>query len=81
MSEKCDDALENLYLYLDGELKPDIAEGLRIHLDDCPPCLDAFSFEERLKTVVKNRLQEDVPPDLIVRLTQVIRTEVIHYES
>lgn len=76
MSDKCDDALENLYLYLDGELKPDMAEGVRSHLDDCPPCFDAFSFEQRLKMVVKTRLQEEVPTDLLFRLKQVIRTEV-----
>ena len=80
MSEQCDDALENLYLYLDGELKPDVAESVRIHLDDCPPCLDAYAFEQRLKTVVRERLQEDVPADLIIKLTQVIRAEVVRHD-
>ena len=80
MSDRCDDALENLYLYLDGELSSDTAEDIRRHLDDCPPCLDAFAFEHRLKTVVRARLQEEVPAELIVRLRHVIRTEVIHHE-
>lgn len=76
MSDKCDDALENLYLYLDGELKPHMAEDVRVHLEDCPPCGDAFSFEQRLKMVVRTRLQEDVPAELLIRLKQVIRSEV-----
>lgn len=81
MSEKCDDALENLYLYLDGELRSDMAEEVRSHLEDCPPCLDAFSFEQRLKIVVRTRLQEEVPTELLVRLTQVIRTEIHSHEA
>lgn len=77
MSDRCDDALENIYLYLDGELTTDVAEDIRRHLDDCPPCLDAFHFERRLKTVVRARLQEEVPYEMIIRLKQVIRSDAV----
>ena len=81
MSDRCDDALENIYLYLDGELTSDVAEDIRRHLDDCPPCLDAFHFERRLKTVVRTRLQEDVPQEMLVRLKQVIRMDAARRDS
>ena len=75
MSHNCDDALEKMYLYMDGELTTETAEVIRVHLNDCPPCFDAFHFEERLKLVVRTRLQEDVPSELMIRLKSIIRSE------
>ncbi len=77
MSHNCDDALERMYLYIDGELTTDSADAIKVHLDDCPPCWDAFHFEERLKIVVRTRLQEEVPAELMMRLKTIIRTETL----
>ena len=75
MSHNCDDALEKMYLYMDGELTTETADVIRFHLNDCPPCFDAFHFEERLKLVVRTRLQEDVPSELMIQLKSIIRSE------
>lgn len=75
MSEICDEALANLYLYLDRELDGVSAEGIRSHLDDCPPCGKAFAFEERLRLVVRQRLAEDVPQEVIDRIRGALRAE------
>ena len=75
MSLNCDDSLEKMYLYIDNELDAASAEVIRYHINDCPPCSDAFSFEERLKVVVRTRLSEDVPAELLARLRAVIRSE------
>ena len=75
MSHNCDDALEKMYLYIDGELTAETAGVIKVHLDDCPPCWDAFHFEERLKIVVRTRLQEEVPTDVMMRLQSIIRSE------
>jgi anti-sigma factor (TIGR02949 family) len=65
----CDEALANLYTFIDGELDDElIAERVRMHLDDCPPCGSAFSFEERLRVVVRTKLKEDIPPEMVDRL-------------
>ena len=65
----CDEALANLYTFIDGELDDElIAERVRMHLVDCPPCGGAFSFEERLRVVVRTKLREDVPPEMVERL-------------
>ena len=77
MSHDCDDALERMYLYIDGELTVDSADEIRVHLDDCPPCWDAFHFEERLKIVVRTRLQEEVPSEVMLRLQSIIRSETL----
>lgn len=75
MNRNCDDALEKIYLYIDGELTDDSAEVIKVHLDDCPPCFNAFDFERRLKLVVRSRLQEEVPAELMIRLQSIIRSD------
>jgi mycothiol system anti-sigma-R factor len=78
MSDHCDEALAHLYTYLDGELDDDvIAERIRTHLVECPPCGGVFTFEERLKIAVRTRLREDVPVEFIQRLQIVIRSQSI----
>jgi mycothiol system anti-sigma-R factor len=78
MSDHCDEALAHLYTYLDGELDDHvIAERIRHHLVECPPCDDAFTFEERLKVAVRTKLREDVPMEFIQRIQIVIRSQSI----
>lgn len=69
MSDHCDEALANLYTYLDNELDDELAaERIRFHLVECPPCGEAFTFEERLRVVVRTKLREEVPPEMMERL-------------
>ena len=76
MSELCDEALARMYEYLDGEINEGTAvERIRFHLEDCPPCGDSFDFERRLKQVVRERLSEDVPAEVMARLRTVVRSE------
>ena len=71
----CDDALTSLYQYLDQELGTASSETIRAHLDECHGCNGRFDFEMRLKTVVHDRLSEDVPPELLDRLRQALADE------
>jgi len=77
MSERhdCDDALASLYPYLDGELTAFRRWRVKTHLRKCNGCGAAYSFEERLKIVIKDRCQEDVPDEFIDRLRAVLRDE------
>jgi anti-sigma factor (TIGR02949 family) len=72
---ECDDALTNLYHYLDREMERSSLELIRAHLDDCPECLRSFDFEARLKIVVRERLSEEVPVELLERLRQALARE------
>lgn len=72
---ECDDALTNLYLYLDQEIEATISEVIRAHLEDCNGCLRSFDFEARLKLVVRERLAEEVPTEFLERLRQAIARE------
>ena len=45
----CVEAVHLLYHYLDGELTVERRVLIRQHLDDCPPCGQAFDFEAELR--------------------------------
>jgi anti-sigma factor (TIGR02949 family) len=72
---ECDDALTNLYQYLDREIEASTSEVIRAHLEDCSGCLKSFKFEERLQIVVRERLAEEVPPEFLERLRDAIARE------
>jgi anti-sigma factor (TIGR02949 family) len=72
---ECDDALTNLYQYLDREIEHSTSEVIRAHLEDCSGCLKSFDFEARLQIVVRERLAEEVPPEFLARLRDAIARE------
>ncbi len=72
---ECDDALTNLYQYLDREIEASTSEVIRAHLEDCSGCLKSFDFEARLQIVVRERLAEDVPDEFLQRLRDAIARE------
>jgi len=71
----CDEALENLYLYLDSELDDASSAKIRSHLEVCKGCSKPFDFERRLRTVVRDRLNENVPDHLVDKVRDAIETE------
>lgn len=73
--KECDDALTNLYMYLDTEIEVAASEVIRAHLEDCSGCLRSFDFEARLKVVVRERLSEEVPAEFLERLRDAIARE------
>jgi mycothiol system anti-sigma-R factor len=60
----CEDALTELYTFLDGELTTDKREHIRQHLDDCNPCLEHYDFEAELRIVISTKCRESVPESL-----------------
>jgi mycothiol system anti-sigma-R factor len=75
MSKDCDEALENLYLYLDAELDAVSSAKIRAHLDECKGCGPMFDFEGRLKSVVRERLNENVPDSVVDRVRNALHEE------
>lgn len=71
----CDDALHELYHFLDGELTDDKRAHIQQHLEDCPPCWEKYDFEAELKAVVHRKCQEVVPMHLVERIRIVIEAE------
>jgi mycothiol system anti-sigma-R factor len=71
---ECSEAVEVLYHYLDGELTEQRRVLIRRHLDECPPCLDAFDFEAELRVVIAHKCREHVPDSLRMRVARAIRS-------
>jgi anti-sigma factor (TIGR02949 family) len=71
----CDDALSQLYEFLDGELTADRRDAIRSHLDACGPCLDAHDFEDALHRLLADKCRDTVPDQLRIRIALAIEAE------
>ncbi|MCA1693046.1 MAG: mycothiol system anti-sigma-R factor [Actinobacteria bacterium] len=71
--QECSEAVEMLYHYIDGQLTQKRRTLIQRHLDDCPPCLDAFDFEAELRMVVAQKCRDRVPEQLRLRVAEAIR--------
>ncbi|GAB3487366.1 mycothiol system anti-sigma-R factor [Nocardiopsis coralliicola] len=59
----CSEVLENLYVYIDGELSDAGCEEVRRHLDECRPCLEEYGLEEVVKKLVAKHCGCDPVPE------------------
>jgi mycothiol system anti-sigma-R factor len=71
----CDETIERLYVYLDGELTEQRRIEITRHLDLCGPCVGAYGFETELRRVIANRCKDHVPDTLIERVAEALRAE------
>lgn len=72
----CEEALHELWQYLDGELTDDKRQAIKTHLDECPPCVDAQDFEAELRRVIAQKCRDEVPESLRIRIAQAIQIEI-----
>ncbi len=75
MSRDCDEALANLYNYLDAELNESRCDEIKAHLAECGGCDRPFDFERRLRDVIRAKLDEDVPDAMIIRIRAILSVE------
>jgi mycothiol system anti-sigma-R factor len=71
----CDETIERLYYYLDGELTEQRRIEIVRHLDLCGPCVGAYGFESDLRKLVANRCQDRVPDALRDRVARALLEE------
>jgi len=83
----CSEVIEQVYLYLDGEIDEVGRRKVREHLDECAPCLRQFGLEQDVKALVARCCGSDTAPEglkdrLIVRLEQVrVELGTIEYRA
>jgi mycothiol system anti-sigma-R factor len=68
----CDKAIHQVYSYLDGELTVWKRQAITRHLDECPPCLQGFSFEIELRRVIVSKCSEEVPESLRRKVAEAL---------
>ncbi len=71
----CDNVLELLYTYVDGELTVERRERIKAHLDACLPCFEAYDFEAELRVVISQRCRDEVPGELRSRILSALEDE------
>jgi mycothiol system anti-sigma-R factor len=71
----CNEAVHQLYHFLDGELTEDRRVLIAEHLTYCAPCGGAVEFEAELRLVIANRCKDHVPESLIRRIAAAIDEE------
>jgi mycothiol system anti-sigma-R factor len=61
----CREVLDKVYAYLDGELAEGDYAEIRVHLDECSPCLKEYDLDKAVKALVHKHCGCDpVPADL-----------------
>ncbi|GAA4072660.1 mycothiol system anti-sigma-R factor [Nonomuraea sp. NPDC050663] len=61
----CREVLDLVYNYLDGELDDSSSDEIRVHLDECSPCLKEYDLDKAVKALVAKHCGCDpVPADL-----------------
>ncbi len=72
----CSEVLDAVYTYLDGEMDQVSYAQVKVHLEECGPCLREYGLEEAVKKLVhKHCGHEQVPPDL--RQKVLLRIEAV----
>lgn len=69
----CEQVLERIELYLDGELDAAVCGEIREHLMGCHPCLDRSEFRQRLKELLAAKCGcDEVPAGLHRRVESLL---------
>jgi mycothiol system anti-sigma-R factor len=76
----CTEVLATVYSYLDREMEDTDYQQIRIHLEECGPCLREYGLEELVKKLVHKCCgHEAVPGELRAKvLTRIaaVRSEI-----
>jgi mycothiol system anti-sigma-R factor len=80
----CREVIEQVYLYLDGEMTDDEGAHIRQHLDECSPCLREYGVDQDIKTLIARKCGcETAPSELKLRVLarlHSVRIEIDHRE-
>jgi mycothiol system anti-sigma-R factor len=71
----CENALHELYGFLDGELTNERRAAIQHHLDGCQPCAEPYDFEAELRNVVRRKCAEQVPASVMAKIRAALDAE------
>jgi anti-sigma factor (TIGR02949 family) len=74
----CEQAVAQLFAYLDRALAGDALADLEGHLQSCLACCDKLAFSRQLDAFVKSRLEAPpVPAELEARVRRALATRSV----
>lgn len=76
----CGEVLADVFLYLDGEVNTERRDRIRLHLDECSPCLRKFGIEREVRALVARCCGNDTAPDAL-RQRVVLRLREVYLET
>lgn len=72
LRDDCRKVLEQIELYLDGELDPALGAEVAEHLSGCGPCASHSEFQRRLKDLLREKCGcDEVPAGLLERIRAI----------
>jgi anti-sigma factor (TIGR02949 family) len=71
----CEDVMDRLWEYLDGELDPDTAGKIEQHLDACSLCYPQYDFRRAFQSLVAQAGEGPVPPGLRRKVFEALLEE------
>jgi anti-sigma factor RsiW len=72
---RCQECIDLLVDYLEGDLPPERARALDIHLEMCPPCVAFVRTYKGTVDVARELPAQEIPPELTQRLLDFLRRE------
>lgn len=75
----CDEALDLLEPHLDGDLTSEESARLQAHLEGCAACTAELALAGRVQAGLRALPQPDCPPELIARVLETGRGEVVAF--
>ena len=72
---RCDQVLDELWAYIDGELTPESNEQMRAHLEKCAGCLPHYDYKAAFTRFVKQHASTPVPPGLRRKVFEMLLEE------
>jgi anti-sigma factor RsiW len=78
---RCEEALELIEPYLDGDLSPAGSSGLREHLARCPACAGELELAARIQRELRSLPELDCPPEILERVRRTGRGEVVAFRQ
>lgn len=71
----CDQVMDRLWDYLDGDLDAETAERIHHHLDVCSRCFPQYDFRRAFKELIQRSGEGPVPPGLRRRIFEMLLSE------
>jgi mycothiol system anti-sigma-R factor len=77
----CSEVLERVFYFIDNELPNADFEAIKVHLDECGPCLAKYDLERTVKSLIQRSCCEQAPVGLRDKVLLRIRTVQVEIEG